>query len=241
MEYRNKELIFDLIEDNNTRLRDGLSYDEKLDCGRLFDMIYRRGVISGYYLRKYDKVLQKLCRVGGPLSISRYLSYHNAFEANMSHIVDLVAEFRNQKINGYEIDLNEIARGLDAFKEFLEEKRGVYESHSLLGMEAVDANAKVSNDLMHKVEQLRSQISQDMQFHKDFVAKSNSYKGAQYAFRRKKEEYDRLSVFGKLAALFNGQKKELNEARKQMSASYVSRNYDSYLQQQQSKTGGRGR
>jgi len=164
-------------------------------------------------------------------------------DGDIHFLLDGIWNFGTEKINvpRTEMNFNLINEGLEILKSFIEGKLRSYRGS--IGVMELEA-------LLPRIEELKSQILKDMQFYQGY---NDEKTAAIVDYRIKKEAYEKLSLFGKLAAKINGKKKELSEAQYKNSyygmaeIAMVNRQpgdiinpyqYEEYLKQQEQSTGG---
>lgn len=182
------------------------------------------GIVYQAQLQKFDEILQQQYRSGvlfNPNSLERY---PEILAKNINSVIDVITQVRNNVINGKRVfeqfGFQRIDEGLDVLKKFVETKLQSSLYQNSIGRQDLES-------VLPRINQLKSQISQDMSFYQGYHDEKIS---AIADYRSKKEAYDRLSLFGKLAARINGKKKELTEAQ-QRNAYYNSARISSLTQQ----------
>ena len=224
-----------------------LSPEQQYAYNQFLNTIRNKGVIYDVELRSFDEILQQQYESGvfgkGDINVQ----YPRVLAANLQNIIDTITGVRNDTINGKrsfgQFNFSKINEGLEVLKSFTEKTLQGPRGHAI-GRQDLES-------VLPRIEQLESQISKDIQF---FQGYSDERTAAINDYRNKKAAYDRLSLFGKLAARVNGKKEELSEAQ-QKNAYYNTEKvgggspqpgdivnpyqYDEYVERQQpDQTGG---
>lgn len=133
--------------------------------------------------------------------------YPKILAENVNYIINAIIKYRNGVINethlASQFGFQYIAEGLDVLKKHVERYMQSPHYQGSIGYYEL-------RDLLPKIDQLKAQIIQDMNFYKGYKAEKDS---ARVNYKAKKQAYDNLSLFGKLAAKINGTKKDLMEAQ----------------------------
>lgn len=183
-----------------------LSDEQRKNYNIFFRAILDSGIVYEAYLEDFDNILQQQYRSGvlyKPNDRERYLEI---LAKNINSIIDAIIKFRNDAINDKrsfsKYGFEEINKGLDVLKRFVNNK--LQNPHYLNSYGYQDLKS-----VLPRIDQLKSQISQDISFYQGYSDEKTSVIAD---FLSKKQAYDSLSLFGKLAARINGKKKELKEA-----------------------------
>lgn len=226
-----------------------LSPEQKNEYNHFLGTVRDSGIVYQAQLQKFDEILQQQYRsdvLFNPNSLERY---PEILAKNINSVIDTITQFRNNAINdkgGFEqFGFQKINEGLDVLKKFVETKLQSPHYQNSIGYSDLKS-------VLPRIDQLKSQISQDMNFYQGYYDEKIS---AIANYKSKKEAYDRLSLFGKFAARINGKKKELTEAQQKKNYYNSARlssvtqqpgdivnpcQYDEYLEKQQleQSTGG---
>lgn len=138
--------------------------------------------------------------------------YFVILSKNLNNILNYIVNVRNDIVNEKRALNDNIFRdihtSLDVLEKFIKTQlnRDTYSSYA--GMSGYIGSDDLKN-VLSRVEQLKSQLLQDMEFYQGFKDKKVS---AKVKYMAQKDNYDKLSLFGKLVAKVNGTKKELKEA-----------------------------
>lgn len=186
-----------------------LPQDDERRYTTIMDRLYQNGTISRVDLEYLDDLLQQQYSHGLLRNASPYNLYTRILARNLNGVVDIVLKNRNEMVNGNkladEFTYGKMLEGLNEMKKMIEEKLPRYQARNTFGTEELEG-------LLSRIDALREQVSKDMQFDKGFKqAKSD----ALARYKVLKEQYDRLSLFGKLAARVNGKAQELKEAKEE--------------------------
>jgi len=222
-----------------------LPLEQQYAYNQFLSIIYDKGIVYKAQLDSFDEILQQQYRARvlfNPNSLERY---PEILAKNLQNVINTITGIRNDAINGKrsfkEMNFNLINEGLEILKSFIEGKLRSYRGS--IGVMELEA-------LLPRIEELKSQILKDMQFYQGY---NDEKTAAIVDYRIKKEAYEKLSLFGKLAAKINGKKKELSEAQYKNSyygmaeIAMVNRQpgdiinpyqYEEYLKQQEQSTGG---
>lgn len=229
-----------------------LPNDQQIQYKLFLDKIRDHGTFDKLYFNKFEDILEEQYRTGALHDALTGNRFPEILAANINAIVNQIIEFRNNKIeDGVLFDVykfKDIYQGIEKLEQLVKFRsdHNVYE-----GM----FGAGLFEDNLPRIQQLKNQVAQDISFYQGY---SEEKTNAIDNYLQKKEAYDKLSLFGKFAAIVNGQKKALQEAKKQNdyydSGEYDSNNhhpggivnpfqYDEYLEKQQleQSTGGRRR
>ncbi len=181
-----------------------LSPEQKNEYNHFLGTVRDSGIVYQAQLQKFDEILQQQYRSGvlfNPNSLERY---PEILAKNINSVIDTITQFRNNVINDKRVfeqfGFQRIDEGLDVLKKFVETKLQSPRYQNSIHLKSV----------LPRIDQLKSQISQDMNFYQGYYDEKIS---AIANYKSKKEAYDRLSLFGKFAAKINGKKKELTEAQ----------------------------
>lgn len=201
-----------------------LTPEQQREYNNFLGTVRDSGIVYQAQLQKFDEILQQQYKSGVLFNPNGLERYPEILAKNINGVIDTITTFRNNSISGERVfkqfGFQKIDEGLDVLKNFVETKlqSSLYRnSVGYLDLQSV----------LPRIDQLKSQISQDMSFYQGYYDEKNS---AIADYRSKKEAYDRLSLFGKLAARINGAKKELTEAQ-QKNAYYNSSKISSGTQQ----------
>lgn len=184
-----------------------LSPEQQNEYNHFLGTVRDSGIVYQAQLQKFDEILQQQYRSGVLFSPNSLERYTEILAKNVNSVIDTITQVRNNVINGKRVfeqfGFQRIDEGLDVLKKFVETKLQSPHYQNSLGHQDLEA-------VLPRIDQLKSQITQDMSFYQGYYDEKIS---AIADYRRKKEAYDRLSLFGKLAARINGKKKELTEAQ----------------------------
>lgn len=221
-----------------------LSPEQSNLYNQFINSIRQNGIIHKYELEEYAKILKQQYEKGILTNVTIHDRYTEILVANLNKIVDEITEKRNDFI-GNSIDLSYINEGLDILKEFLN-RGNLVDNHT---------GSPDLKRLLDRIDQLQKQISQDIKYYASY---SQEKQKAYTDYKWKQEQYDNLSLFGKLAARINGKKRKLEAARhnytskfgmetpsnrRQEGQIFNSTSYEEYLksQEMEQSTGGRSR
>lgn len=218
-----------------------LSPKQQEDYERFFNTIYSSGVVYQAQLEKVDEILQQQYKSGVLFNPNNRERYPKILAENVNYIINAIIKYRNDVINethlASQFGFQYIAEGLDVLKKHVERYMQSPHYQGSIGYDEL-------RDLLPRIDQLKAQIIQDMNFYKGYKAEKDS---AIANYKVKKQAYDNLSLFGKFAAKINGTKKEMLDARQMhhyYNSSYPSSipqpgeivnpyQYDEYLKSQQ--------
>lgn len=186
-----------------------LSSEQQNAYNQFLDTIYDRGIVYETQLTSFNEILEQQYKSGVLFNPNHLERYPEILAKNLQNVIDTITRVRNDAINERrsfkEINFDLINQGLEVLKRFIEAKLQNPHYGNSIGSKDLES-------LLPRIEQLESQISKDMQFYQGYHDEKTA---ALVDYRRKKEVYDKLSLFGKLAARINGKKKELSEAQQQ--------------------------
>ena len=226
-----------------------LSREQQNEYNQFLGTVRDSGIVYQSQLQKFDEILKQQCRSGVLFNPNSLQRYPKVLAKNINSVIDAITQVRNNVINGKRVfdqfSFQRIDEGLDVLKKFVETKLQSPQYQNSLGDQDLEA-------VLLRINQLKNQISQDISFYQGYYDEKIS---AIADYRSKKEAYDRLSLFGKLAARINGKKKELTEAQQKNAYYNLARissgiqqpgdivnpyQYDEYLERQQPEqsTGG---
>lgn len=183
-----------------------LSIEQQDAYNNFMKTINDRGIVYKEQLEKFDEILKSQYSnhvLFNPNSMERYLEI---LAKNLESVISAIVDFRNDVINERR-DFNlfhfqNVLEGLDVLTEFINKYLKSYHYGNSFG----DDDLK---SLLPIIQQLKDQIHSDLQYFQGYKEEKSK---ARVDFEAKKEAYDRLSMFGKIAAVVNGKKKELDEA-----------------------------
>ena len=226
-----------------------LSREQQNEYNQFLGTVRDSGIVYQSQLQKFDEILKQQCRSGVLFNPNSLQRYPKVLAKNINSVIDAITQVRNNVINGKRVfeqfSFQRIDEGLDVLKKFVETKLQSPQYQDSLGDQDLEA-------VLLRINQLKKQISQEISFYQGYYDEKIS---AIADYRSKKEAYDRLSLFGKLAARINGKKKELTEAQQKNAYYNLARlssgiqqpgdivnpyQYDEYLERQQPEqsTGG---
>lgn len=223
--------------------------DEQQIAYKVFlDNVEKNCDFDSFQLKSFVEILKQQWKAGVLYHAISY-NFPEILAKNINNIIDKIVKYRNdvigEKFTFDRFKFLQIEGMLKVLKDTVEDELSYIGDSDPFGKDDLKS-------VLTRIEQIISQISLDAEFYGSFIQEKHY---AVNNYKSKKEKYDKLSLFGKLAARINGQKKELDAAQKEASdysigrieldpeATGIRKNNASYLQyiedhQQEKTTGG---
>lgn len=181
-----------------------LSVNDRYTYDKFMYRVYNDGVIYEHELSEYNDLLYKQYRSRNLFNPNGLERYPEILSKNLQIVLDAVIKVRNDIINEKRVfnpyHFSNLAEGLEKLIKFVE--KNILQYRGSFGISELE-------ELLKKINQLKNQVSIDIKFYSDYHDKKMK---AKFDYEHKKEQYDSLSLFGKIVSLINGKKKELEEA-----------------------------